>query len=186
MGSTTAILTLATVLISLIVSGKALLSKTEIEQVFLTNEQKIKRYYFRLIVFSVSVAVFIGDVYFLWSIFFGDKTTQTVDWGLVFSITLIIFIICLAITGTIERLIQNFCIKHDFIFKVTFTDVNIGEVYILKMLNAEICICSKNANANLSDTGELFLVKLDDLMKLSLSKEQVQKTEQSTIQKLFN
>lgn len=60
-------------------------------------------------------------------------------------VALVIFICCLISLGTIEKVVQNFFIKHHFKYKVTIN--NFGDVYILRMMNQEICICSKDPNA---------------------------------------
>lgn len=140
-----ALISIVAFIIGIIVSGKALLSKSELEQVFLTHEQKIKMYFYKLFGLSGLIAFLVSDLYILWSITINKKTAEMVNWSFAFALALVIFICCLISLGTIEKVVQNFFIKHHFKYKVTLN--NFGEVYILRMMNQEICICSKDPNA---------------------------------------
>ena len=70
-------------------------------------------------------------------------------------------------------------------YKVNIADL--GEVYLIKMLDRETSICSPEADLGLDDLSEeTFLVKMDDLMKLPILKEIVPVPTRSIYKKLFN
>lgn len=179
-----AIISVVTFFIGIAVSGKALLSKSELEQVFLTHEQKIKMYYYKLFGLSGLIAFLVGDLYILWSLTINKKTAETANWSFAFALALVIFICGLISLGTIEKIVQNFFVKHHFKYKVNLIDY--GEVYILRMMNAEICICSKDPNADFIKTDvESVLVKLDGLIQTPFIKEKIDKPHKSFWQKVF-
>lgn len=179
-----ALISIVTFVVGITVSGKALLSKSELEQVFLTHEQKIKMYYYKLFGLSGLIAFLVSDLYILWSISINKKTAVTANWSFAFALSLVIFICCLISLGTIEKIVQHFFIKHHYKYKVTLN--NFGEVYILRMMNQEICICSKDPNADLvRNNVESVLVKVDDLILMPLTKERLQRPSKSFWQKLL-
>ncbi|WP_298468974.1 hypothetical protein [uncultured Psychrobacillus sp.] len=180
-----ALLSIVTLIVAVIISGKALLSKSELEQVFLTHEQKIKMHYYKLFGLSGLIAFLVSDLYILWSITINKKTAEMVNWSFAFGIALVIFICCLISLGTIERFVQNFLIMHHFKYKVTLN--NFGDVYILRMMNQEVCICSKDPNVVFlrNDDIESILVKVDDLLLKPLTKERLQKPNKSFWQKVL-
>lgn len=179
-----ALISLVTFLIGIIVSGKALLSKSELEQVFLTHEQKIKMYYYKLFGLSGLIAFLVGDLYILWSLTLNKETAETVNWSFAFALAFVIFFCGLISLGTIEKIVQNFFIKHHFKYKVSLE--NLGDVYILKMMNEGICICSKEPNADfVGNDVESVLVKLDDLIKKPFIKEKIEKPYTSFWQKML-
>jgi len=180
-----ALISVVTLIVAITVSGKALLSKPELEQVFLTHEQKIKMYFYKLFGLSGLIAFLVSDLYILWSISINKKTAEMVNWSFAFALALVIFICCLISLGTIEKVVQNFFIKHHFKYKVTLN--NFGDVYILRMMNQEICICSKDPNAAFvrDDDIQSILVKVDELILKTLTKERHQKPNKSFWQKLL-
>ena len=183
--SVSALISVVTLLIGLVVSGNALLSKSELEQVFLTHEKKIKMYYYKLLGMSGLIAFLVSDFYILWSVSIDKKTAETANWSFAFALLFVILICCLISLGTIEKVFHNFLIKHHYKYKVNLNDF--GEVYILRMMNEEICICSKDSNADFVDQDvESLLVKLDDLIQRPLIKERIQKPNKSFWQKMID
>jgi hypothetical protein len=185
MGITTVISTI-TLLAGLIVSGKALISKSEIEQVFLTNEQKIKMYYYKLFSLSGLIALMIGDLLIVWEVTIHKKTASTANWGLAIAVSFIVFIFCLIFLGAVIRVIYNFFIKHYYIYKVRLNEI--GDLYILRMMNEEICICSKELIENIDDRniGQFILVNLSDIIQKPLIKERHLIPQRNIWQKFFD
>lgn len=143
------------------------------EQVFLTHEQKIKLYYIKLISLSGLIAFLVADLYILWSLTFKGKTAETANWTFAIALSFVVFICCLISLGTIEKVIQNLLMKSHYKYKVTLD--KIGEVYILKMMNEQLCICSKDPNADLyRNDMESILVRLEDLIQQPLIREEIQ------------
>lgn len=131
------------------------------------------------------ISFLVGDLYILFSITIKKQTIETADWSFAIALALIIFICCLVTLGTVERIIQNFSIKYHYKFKVKL-DTESEEVYILRMMNDEICICSKNPNSDLvKNDSESIFVKLDDLINKPLIKEKIEKPKLTFIQKIF-
>lgn len=63
-------------------------------------------------------------------------------------------------------------IKHHYKYKVTLN--NFGEFYILRMMNHEICICSKDPSADLERNDvKSVLVKVDVLILKPLTKKDI-------------
>jgi hypothetical protein len=182
--SITAFISTITVVIGLFVSGKAMLSKSELEQVFLTHEQKIKMYYYKLFGLSSLIAIFGGYLYLLWNLTINKNTTETVNWGFVIGLSFVVFICCLISLGTVIQIFQNIIIKHHYKYKVSLD--NIGDVYILRMMDKDICICSKDPNADfLTNNVESILIKLDDLIQKPLIKEKLEIPKMSFWQKIM-
>lgn len=184
MGITTVISTI-TLLVGLIVSGKALISKSEIEQVFLTNEQKIKMYYYKLFSLSGLIALFIGDLLIVWEVTIHKKTASGANWGLTAAVSSIVFIFCLLFLGTVIRITYNMFVKHYYMYRVRLNEV--GDVYILRMMNEEICICSREPIENIDDRniGQFILINLSDIIQKPLIKERHLIPQRSIWQKLF-
>ncbi|WP_316572059.1 hypothetical protein [Neobacillus sp. YIM B06451] len=172
-------------IVTAIISWKALLSKSDLEQVFLTHEQKIKLYYLKLISLSGLIAFLFGDLYILWSLTFKGKTAATADWNFAIALGFVVFICCLITLGAIEKVIQNLVLKSHTKYKVTLE--NIGEVYILKMMNEQLCICSKNPNADFYRNDiESILVRLEDLIQKPLIRVEIEVPKRPVLKKLFD
>ncbi|MEH7544923.1 hypothetical protein [Neobacillus vireti] len=102
------ILTIVTAIIGAFVNGKALLSKSELEQVFLTHEQKIKFYYTKLFGLSTLIGLLVGDLYILWDLTINKKTAATANWNFAIALSFVIFICGLFTLGAIEKIIRIF------------------------------------------------------------------------------
>jgi hypothetical protein len=181
----TAAITAITFLMGIFINGKALLTTSDLEQVFLTREQKIKMYYYQLFVLSILIAVFGGYIYLVWKWKVDGISVVSTNWSFAIALTIVIFICSYFTIGTILKLIHNFFIKEHYKYKVKLDKV--GEVYILKMMSQDICICSKNPNANfLRDDKENILVKVDDIIRIPLIKTKHTKPSMSLWKKLLD
>lgn len=187
MGSVLTFISIITIIFGLILGGNALNLKSDVERVFLTHEQKLKMYYYNLFVLSGIIAFIGATIYITWKLYIEKEKAilEMNNWNSAIALAIIIFICCLFSLGTLIRLIQNFFIKYQFKYKTNLSDI--GEVYILGMMNKEVCICSKdpNANWNMSNSTS-FLINLDSVMRQPLIKEKIPKPQKSTIQKLIN
>ncbi|WP_066065279.1 hypothetical protein [Neobacillus soli] len=180
----TEILSLVTVLIASFISGKTLLSKSDLEQVFLTHEQKIKLYYIKLLGLSSLIGFLGGDLYILWNLTLNKKTAETANWNFAIALSFVIFICCLFTLGTVEKVIQNFIIQSHYKYKIS---LEIGDVYILRMMNEQLCICSKDPNADfLRNDTESILVKVEDLIEKPLIREKHQIPSRSFWQRILD
>jgi len=181
MESLTTIITIVGILLGGVVSWHALNSTSDLEQVFLTREQKIKLYILNLIVLSGIISILSTIFYILWNGMFKEK----LEMDAVFLFGMAIFIICLISLGAIFRWIHNFAIKHQYKYKVNLPGV--GEVYILSMMNSEVCVCSEvpYENNEIGDSNS-FLIKLETLMDNPLIKEKFLKPKRSILQKLID
>lgn len=187
MGSVLTFISIVTIIFGLILRGNALNSKSELEKVFLTHEQKLKMYYYNLFVLSGIIAFIGATIYIVWKVYIEKGTTilKMNDWSSAIALAIIIFICCLFSLGSILRLIQKIFFKHHFKYKVNLIDI--GEVYILGMMNQEVCICSQDPNANWEMSNRAsFLINLDNVMQQPLIKVRILKPQQSFIQKLIN
>lgn len=178
-----ALISIITVLIGLFISGKALLSKTGLEQVFFTHEQKIKTYLLKLIGVSLLTAFLVGDLYVLWNLTFRNNI-ETTNWNYAFGLSIIVFIFSIIFYRSIDKIIKTFFKKHHFKFKVNLE--KIGEVYIVRMMNKEICICSKDPNAEILKNEDFILVKLEDLIQTPFIKEKIATPKISIWEKIFD
>ena len=167
----------------LLVSIKTLISKSDLEQVFLTPEQIVKMKFYRTVGFSASFGVLIADAYFIWCLILEGQTYRTVDWNIVFALALFSFILCLMFISIFQPLYLWIFSRYHYKYKIYIE--GIGDIYILKMMNQDVCICSKDPNADFKQgDSDSFLLKLDDLMKKPLIKLRIQRP-QSYIQKLI-
>ncbi len=84
-----------------------------------------------------------------------------------------------------REIITNLLIKNKIMLKVSIE--NLGEVYIIKMFDPATCICSKDAHVDLNDSSHpIYLVRMEDLIKLPITKEIVVIPPKKFYQKLFN
>lgn len=177
-------LSIITIVFGIILGGNVLNSKSDLEQTFLLQEQKIKMYYYNLFYLS-GILAFIGVAFYTIcrEIIERHYKLEILDWKNAISLGALIFICCLFSLGSIIRLIQNFLISHHFKYKVNLVDI--GEVYILKMMNQETCICSKDPNAYFrSDNQEFILINLDNIKQQPLTRWEIKKPKQSFLKKL--
>ncbi|MGI8383189.1 hypothetical protein [Robertmurraya sp. P23] len=169
--------------LGLFASIKALVSKSDLELVFLTQEQIIKLKLYRLIGLSASLGILITDIYFIWSLMFEDKTYKTIDWNYMISIFLLWFILGLMFISLLRSIINVVFSRYHYKYKVNIPET--GDVYLLKMMTQDVCICSKNPNSQIdNDDSEAYLISIDDIKNRPLSKVKLQKP-QSYIQKLI-
>ncbi|WP_223638888.1 hypothetical protein [Planococcus sp. 4-30] len=166
-------------------AGFSLLSKTAFEEVFMTTEQKIKQRLFALLAAVLYFTVLFPFLYVAWGIVVNNVELASINWELATSIAVNTLVISAFILGIGMKKVSNFITKEKTMYKVNIADL--GEVYLIKMLDRETCICSPEADLDLDDLSEeTFLVKMDDLMKLPILKEIVPVPTRSIYQKLFN
>jgi len=179
-------ITIVTIILGVIFGGNALNSKTELERVFITHEQRLKIYYYNLFLLSGIIAFFVSLIYITWKTNLSDnKILETSDWSFSIVLGIFIFICCLISLGTIIRLINNIFIKHHYKYMINLKDI--GEVYILSMMNPEVCICSKDPNTDLEMGDKAsYLIKLDTVMQNPLTKKKILKPQRNLFQKLID
>jgi hypothetical protein len=177
------IITLFSAGIGLLVSFRVLISKSDLERVFLSPEQTTLMNFFRLIGISASIGILVADIYYVWFSFYEGKTTETIEWNFIAALGLVVFVLCLCFLDVFKKILFVFFARYHYKYKVNIE--NLGEVYIHKMMNAEVCICSKDPNSDIKkDDSESLLIRLEDLMKKPIIKIKVQRP-QTVIQKLF-
>lgn len=178
-------ITLLITIVGIGFAGFSLLSKTAFEEIFMTTEQKIKQRLFALLAAVLYFTVLVPFLYVAWGTGVNDLEFAAVNWERTTGIAVYSMIISAFIFGIGVKRVGNFITKEKIIYKVDIPDL--GEVYLIKMLDREICICSKDAHLNLNDPSEeTFLVKMDDLMKLPLLKESIPVPTRNVYQKLFS
>jgi hypothetical protein len=177
------LLTLIGAGLGVVVSFKALVSKSDFEQVFLTHEQVIKIKLYRLIGLSASLGILLADVYFIWTLIFKGKTFETTEWNYIIGLAILWFILGLMFIGFLTSILSNIFARYHYKYKVNVPGT--GDVYILKMMNQDICICSKDPNSEIKqDDSESYLFSIEDIKCKPINKVKIQKP-QSYIQKLI-
>lgn len=175
------LITLMFSLIPLIVSGWSLLSKNHFESVFLTDDQILKKRFFSLGGSAFSLTYILTLVYILWKKF----VSETINMPDTIFISISIFMIILIFTISFRKLTTNFLIKNKTMLKVSIE--SLGEVYIIKMFDPTTCICSQDAHVDLNDSNHpKYFVRIEDLIKLPITKEIVALPSRSIRQKLFD
>lgn len=117
--------------------------------------------------------------------FIEDLEYEAIDWSLVIIIAISTFMVSFVLFIFYAKPIGNFLIKEKAMYKVYLEEL--GELYIIKMLDHETCIYSYDAHINLNNLGsQIYLVKMGDLIKLPLSKEIVTIPSRSFYKKLFD
>ncbi|OAN10138.1 hypothetical protein [Exiguobacterium undae] len=168
-----------------IIPGISLVSKTKFESTFLTTEQILKRHFFIVFVAALYLSFLLSFFYVLVSYFIRDLSYESINWSTVIIIAVSTFLLSFVFSICYAKPISNFIIKEKSVYKVRLE--NLGELYIIKMLDHETCICSYDPNANLNSPGtQIYLVKVDDLIKLPLSKEIITLPSRSFYKKLFD
>ncbi|MGM0897911.1 MAG: hypothetical protein ACQEV0_08425 [Bacillota bacterium] len=185
-GILSVIIAIFTLVFGIFVSVNALDKKTDISQALFTDEQKMKVHYYRLFMLSslISLEAFVIPILFL--IKSGDFKTMTDPSTLVsllfFSLT--IFVLCLLSLGRIAKWFQNFFVTKHFKYQITLS--NRKKVYIIRMLNPEICICSEDPNAGFSkNIDDTYLVPIDRIIEKLLIRKEFPKPTKTFIQKFF-
>ncbi|WP_214770844.1 hypothetical protein [Exiguobacterium sp. s133] len=180
-----AIIALIISLPAVIISGISLLSKTNFESIFLTHDQLLKKRYLSMGEAAFYIAYLATIIYILWMIFVTKLNYESIDKTNTIVIALILFFTFWVLLILYSKLLTNLLVNNKTMYKVSIE--GLGDVYILKMLNHETCICSKDAHANLDDLNhQIHLVRIEDLIKLPITKEVVTLPSQSFYQKLFN
>ena len=182
MASLTALITFILFIFGIAIKGKTLLSISDLEHLFLTNENKFKVYYLNLIYLSILVTFLLLDVYLIYRKNFTTQTFKNINWDFFVSYGIILFICILLTIGPILKRIGNF-LKFHYMYKVSIE--GIGDLYIHKMMNDQICICTKDPNDNINMANSMtYLIKIEDLIQKPLIKEKILKP-QSPLWKKF-
>lgn len=168
----------------LIFAGHVLLSKSSFEQVFMTPEQISKQRIYAVLGGTLYFTFLVPALYIGWTNIINTKEIDLINWDTVKIIAVNTFIISLVFLGGIIKVIRNFVAKTDIKYKVVTKDL--GELFLIKMLDKDICICSKSAQIDLNNTTEeIYLIKIDDFTKLPLIREEVAIQNRSIYQKIF-
>lgn len=186
MDSLLTLLTILTAVGGIILAGSALNSRSDLERVFFTHEQKTKAYFYNLLILS---GLFSFSITFFTLLLerFITKNKGISDESLTLAVYswIGLFIFFMIFLGFVVSMVDNLFIKHHYKYKVSIPEL--GEVYILSMLNEEICICSTDANINFKTSDqESFLIEKNTLIKNPLVKEKIQKPEKSFLRKLID
>lgn len=178
---TTAIVSLLTLLLP----SMALLSKTSFEINFMTTEQILKKRLFDTLGIILYISFLFPFMYIMWSIYVKNLDFRAIDWVFTLSISIITFLISSVFFTFYTKPIQNILIKNRRMYKVDLDDL--GELYIIKMLDHETCICSPDPNIDLDNSNsQIYLVKMENLMKIPILKETVSLPSISIYKKLFS
>lgn len=87
-----------------------------------------------------------------------------------FVIAIFTFLTSVFVADRIANLIQNFKINYHYKLRVNVPSV--GTVYVIRMLDRETCICSKDPNLGYKgskSTKNSYLIPKEDIMKLPLT-----------------
>lgn len=168
--------------IGLLVSVRALLSMSELEQVFLTQEQLIKLKLYRLISLSLYIGLLASDIYLIWNLIMRGKTIYTTDWNNVIGLGIFCAILGAIIISILSSIIEIFSRYH---FKHKVYIQGTGDLYIHKMLNQDVCICLKDPNTDINrNNSESFLISISEIHKQPIIRTKIQRP-QTKIQKLL-
>ncbi|RLJ89916.1 hypothetical protein [Planococcus citreus] len=167
-------------------------SKNEVGRAFLTDEQKTKVYYFNLVMFSfvISIAFFSFFISYQDTKLNGEAISKPEILAQGISLALFIFIIFLFMSGRVAKWFQNYRVKYHYKYKVDIP--NIGTVYIIRMLNKEVCICSEDPNFEFRGSKDkrkrkkkTFLIPFSEILRQPLIKEKITKVKQTNFEKFF-
>ncbi len=168
-----------------LISGYSLLYKTDFEQVFMTTEQKLKQKLIMYVLLIGYTTFLFPFLYIMGSISINNSDQFSIDWNKTISIAITTFFISSFIVLVCIKKIKNFVVKEKTMYKVDVE--SIGEVYLIKMFDKEICICALDAHTDLENLSDkIFLIKMDDLMKLPILKEKIALPPRSNYQKFLN
>lgn len=171
----TTIVALITLILSVVFPGMALLSKSKVEKIFLTAEQLIKSHFYSLVTFSLYISMLFTDICWIWNYFFKK---EVLSWSFSLSLFILTFFISLITAHAISRFLVKFILKKHEKYKVSIE--GIGFVYIIKMLNENTLLCSKEPNAEfIKGYDKYIIIKIDELNKRQLIKEKVTKPERN-------
>lgn len=168
------IITITTFIMSFFIKYDVLTSKSNFETQFLTDEQKRKVNIFSMIMISLIISAFTGVIYLVVRILMG----RNVDSELLAE-SLILFFIVFYFSG----FIINKAVKIFFNFKKDQTIYSFIDsedqisYYIHGMMNENICICSKNPKTNIYKDKDIetYMFHLDDLRKVKIKSERIEK-----------
>lgn len=159
-------------------------SKSDIGRIFLTDEQKLKAYFYNLFILSILIA-FLSGIFcvLIQNKDIGENPSEV--FGMAAAIVIVVFIVCFLSIGTIVKWIHNFLIKEYFKFQINLPEI--GDVYIIRMLNKEVCICSNDSSIE-SDTPDKnsYLVSMDSIIHQPITKRKFTKPKKTVIQKIFD
>lgn len=174
MGSLSGVIGFLIFSFGLLVSGKELWDKTQVEKIFLTPRLKIIHQFTISIVSAVYITFLISYFYLIIQIYFMKIQWGNLDWENLMSICLFWFIVILVGTNPLIKIIRYLLIPYHVKYKISFDDY--GELYLIKMIDSEICICAKNPDLDLDNASDEFiLLKKEDLMKVKLKRVEVDK-----------
>lgn len=180
------IVALITTIFVILIGLNVLHSKSDIGETLFTDEQKIKVYYYRL--FMISFILFIEAICILTicSIAMGNEDTFTNSEIIITILFLAVAVFFLSIfsMGRIARWYQNIFVKHHYKFRFTLS--NGDQLYIIRMLNSEVCICSKDPYAGFKkNSKKTFLVPIQSIMEQPLIKIKFPMPKQSVFQNFY-
>lgn len=180
---TIAILTLV---FGALISFNVLHEKSDVGQVFFTDEQRTKVYLYRLFMLSFFLFVESFAIFIVIAVLRGNNkaATDPTTLGTALALGIGVFLLSIFSLGRIIKWYQNIFVKRHFKFRHTLPN---GEyVYIIQMLNSEICICSKDPNAGFKENSKkTFLVPLQNMMEKPLIKISFPKPKLTWKQKIF-
>lgn len=180
-------LAILTVIFGALISLNVLHEKSDVGQVFFTDEQRVKVYYYRLFILSLLLFIETFVIFIIIAIVRGNShaVTDSTTLGTALVAATGLFLLSLLSLGRIIKWYQNFCVKRHYKFKVTLPVI--GEVYIIRMFNKDICICSKDPNADFKEnTKKTYLIPIESIMNQPIIKISFPKPNQSSFQKIFN
>lgn len=180
-----ALLTAIVSLSAILLSSMALLSKTSFEIYFMTTEQILKKRLFDTLGIVLYLSFLSPFIYIVWNIYVKKLEFGAINWRFTLSISITTFLISSVLILFYAKPVRNIMIKDRIMYKVNLDDL--GELYIIKMLDQETCICSPNSNIDLNDSNsQIYLIKMDNLMKIPILKEIVPLPPTSIYKKLFS
>ncbi|MDQ0427695.1 NhaP-type Na+/H+ and K+/H+ antiporter [Planomicrobium stackebrandtii] len=146
----------------------------------------MKVYYYRLSMLSFIIFI---EAFCIIMLFSGIEN-EVIDFNYVvavFILSLLIALVSFLLVGKIIKVVQNFRIKSHYKFQIVLPEVDSDNLYIIRMYNKDICICSKDPNSEINEESEkTYLIPLEDIMKKELTKTTWPLPEMNLLQKIFN
>ncbi|KAB2329431.1 hypothetical protein [Bacillus mesophilum] len=152
-------------------------AKTSIGRSLMTDEQRIKVKYYNYIQISILLAT--TATFIMASHTLPNDISTFIG---VFLINLALFLLAVPV---IIMWIVNFCFKSHYKYKFHHDDL--GDLYIIRMLDQETCICSTDANLMYTeDPNEYYLIPLEKVKDKKLIQEKITKPNRKFWQNLMD
>lgn len=173
MGSISEVIAFLVFSFGLFFTGKELWEKTQVEKIFFTPKQREIHRFAVSTISAIYLSFLLGYFHILKELYIKKTEWDSLNWENLMANSLFWFIVFFIAANPLLKTIRYLFVPYTVKYKIALND---EDLYLIKMIDSDICICAENPSIDLDNASDEFvLLKKEDLINVKLKRVKVDK-----------